>query len=115
MKSLRSDVLGFLGLASRAGAVVKGIEGTRRALRAREAKLVILAQDGSETQRTKVDPLAAASGVPQRVFGTRADLGAALGGAPVTAIAVTGRRFAEELLERIGSAEGACGRKAQRR
>lgn len=82
---------------------MKGIEGTRRAIRAGEASLVILAEDGSETQRKKVVPLAAAGGVPQTVLGTRVDLGAALGGGPLTAVAVTGRRFAEELLERTGA------------
>ena len=99
----------------RAGAAVKGTDGTRRALKAGEVSLVILASDGAETQLRKVVPLAEARGVPRRVLGTRADLGAAVGGGPLTAIAVTGRRFAKELLVRMGGGERDGGRNAQRR
>ncbi|MFC1660624.1 L7Ae/L30e/S12e/Gadd45 family ribosomal protein [Gemmatimonadota bacterium] len=102
MRSRRAEALALLGLAQRAGAVVKGIDGTRRCLRKGEARLVLLAQDGSESQRRKVAPLAEARGVPWRFLGNQVELGAALGSGPLTAVAVTRRKLVDELLARLG-------------
>jgi ribosomal protein L7Ae-like RNA K-turn-binding protein len=95
--SRRAEALAFLGLAQRAGAVVKGTEATRLALRRGDARLVILAGDGSRTQLDKVVPLAQARGVPCRTLGDRATLGAALGSGPLTAVAVTRSGFAAKI------------------
>jgi ribosomal protein L7Ae-like RNA K-turn-binding protein len=101
-KSRRAEALAFLGLAQRAGAVAKGIDGTRRAVRRGEACLVLLAEDGSETQRAKVVPLAEARGVRCLILGDRAGLGGALGSGPLSMVAVTQKSFARELEERLG-------------
>ena len=100
-KSRRAEALALLGIAQRAGAVVKGTDATRRALRKGEVWLVVLAEDGSETQRGKVLPLAGARGVPWRTLGDRVELGAAVGSGPLTAVGVTGPGFAKELQERL--------------
>jgi ribosomal protein L7Ae-like RNA K-turn-binding protein len=63
--------------------------------------LVILASDGSEAQHRKVLPLARARDVPLVFVGGRAELGAALGAGPLTAVAVTGEGFARELKQRL--------------
>jgi ribosomal protein L7Ae-like RNA K-turn-binding protein len=101
-KSRRSEALAFLGLARRAGAVVKGTDATRRALRAGEVRLVVLAEDGSEKQREKVVPLAVAKGIPWVQLGTMDELGAALGAGPLAATGVTERQFAGEIRKRSG-------------
>ena len=101
-RSRRSEALAFLGLARRAGAVVKGTEATRRALRAGEVRLVVLAEDGSKTQRGKILPLAEANGVPWVRLGTMDELGAALGAGPLAATGVTEGRFAGEIRKRLG-------------
>jgi len=100
-KSRRAEALALLGIAQRAGAVVKGTDATRRSLRKGEVRLVVLAEDGSETQRGKVLPLARARGVPWRKLGDRVQLGAAVGSGPLTAVGVTGPSLAKELQARL--------------
>jgi ribosomal protein L7Ae-like RNA K-turn-binding protein len=98
----QSEGPALLGLAERAGALAKGTDAARRALRRGDACLVLLAEDGSEVQRQKLVPLAQRRGVPVRTLGSRAELGAVLGRGPLAAVVVTRPRFAEELETRIG-------------
>jgi ribosomal protein L7Ae-like RNA K-turn-binding protein len=100
--SRRAEALALLGLAQRAGAVVKGTEATRLALRRGDARLVVLAEDGSRTQRDKVVPLAEARGVSYTTLGDQAALGAALGSGPLTAVAVTRSGFATKIATMSG-------------
>jgi len=100
--SRRAEALALLGIARRAGAVVTGTEATRRGLRRREVRLVLLARDGSGVQRKKLIPLAEAQGVPWMDLGDRAQLGSAVGAGPLTAVGVMERGFAKSLLERMG-------------
>ena len=101
-RSPKAEVLSLLGIAQRAGAVVRGTEGTRHAIRRTEARLLILAEDGSKTQREKILPLAEARGIPWEVLGSMDELGAALGSGPLAALAVTRRRFSREIRRRLG-------------
>ena len=101
-RSRRAEALALLGLAQRAGAVVKGTVATRHALRRREAKLVLVAEDGSETQRRKILPLAKAQGVPLETLAVQNELGAALGSGPLAVVAVTRSGFAKQLMVRLG-------------
>ena len=100
--SRRAKALALLGIAQRAGAVVKGTGATRRALRKGDVLFVLLAADGSETQWNKVLPLARARGVPWKTFADRAAFGAALGSGPLTVVGVTGGSFAKELQSQLG-------------
>ena len=100
--SRRAEALALLGIAQRAGAVVKCTEATRRALRKGEVRLVLLAEDGSETQRNKVVPLARARGVTCRTLGDRTELGTAVGSGPLTAVGVTRASFAKQLQVQLG-------------
>jgi ribosomal protein L7Ae-like RNA K-turn-binding protein len=101
-RSRRSEALALLGLAQRAGAVARGAGAARHALRKGQARLLILAKDGSEKQREKVLPLARARGVPWTKLGSMDEIGSALGTGPVAVVAVTGSRFAGEIRERVG-------------
>ena len=100
--SRRAKALALLGIAQRAGAIVKGTEAARRALRKGEARLILTAEDGSETQRRKVLALARNREVPCRELGDRNELGAAVGSGPLTVIGITGAGFAKELQQRLG-------------
>lgn len=95
------DFLAFLGLARRAGHVVTGTEQTRRALRDGAARLVVTAGDASGGQLQKVTGLIRHNDVPRRTVADRAKLGKAIGCPPVSAVAVTGASFAQQLLERL--------------
>lgn len=97
------DALRWLGLARRAGAVAAGVAGTRKALRADRAHIVLIAADASEGQRRKLDGLLARRSVPVRIWRDRASLGAAIGSPPVSAVAVTGRSFGRKILEAFES------------
>lgn len=103
--SRRSDALRLLGLARRAGAVLPGTEATRRALRSGEARLIVMAGDASQTQMKKLDTTSGEGRVPRVVLGDRAELGAAIGRGPVSAVAVTADTFARQLVRGLAAHE----------
>lgn len=96
------DPMALLGMARRAGALAYGTGSTRRALKEGRAQLVLFAEDASETQRDKVMKLLRHGKTPRATLGTRQALGLAVGSAPVSAVAVTDREFAKELVARLG-------------
>jgi ribosomal protein L7Ae-like RNA K-turn-binding protein len=99
---LMPESVGLLGMARRAGAIACGTGSTRRALKEGRARLVLLAQDASEAQRDKVMNLLRHGDTPRATVGTREALGSAVGSAPVSAVAVTDKQFAKELVTRLG-------------
>ena len=100
------DPMALLGMARRAGALACGTGSTRRALKEGRARLVLFAQDASETQRDKVTKLLRHGKTPCTTLGTREALGSAVGSAPVSAVAVTDRELAKELVARLGVEPG---------
>ena len=68
--------------------------------------MILFAQDASYTQREKVMKLLRHGTRPRATLGTREALGSAVGSAPVSAVAVTDRGFAKELLARLGVKPG---------
>ena len=97
----RAEVLRLLGLARRAGAVVSGTEAVRGAIRQGEARMVLLAEDVSGPQLKKVERTLENRSIPTAKLGTRAILGAAVGRAPVSAVAVTGGSFARQVQRKL--------------
>src|SRR5687768_1690337 len=91
----RAKALELLGLAQRAGAVERGVDAARRAVREGRARLVLIAEDASAAQLKKITSLLEHRSVPCRVGGTRDALGAAVGAAALSALAVTRQDFAE--------------------
>ena len=100
MRRMR-DPLALLGMARRAGALAYGTGSTRRALKEGRARLILFAQDASETQRYKVMKLLRHETTPRATLGTREALGLAVGSAPVSAVAVTDKELAKELASRL--------------
>ncbi len=98
--------MALLGMARRAGAVASGTGSTRRAVKEGRARLVLFAQDASETQRDKVMNLLRHGQTPRATVGTREALGSAVGSAPVSAVAVADKGFAKELVARLGAESG---------
>lgn len=94
-----SRASGLLGLARRAGGVVVGTEAAREVIRAGDARLVVVARDVSPAQSAKVRRTLAGYPVRQVSWGSKEDLGAAVGLPPVSVVAVTHPRLAAELLE----------------
>jgi len=92
-----------LGLARRAGGVAAGTEAVREAIRAGQAGLVVVATDASPTQSAKIRRTLAGHPVHHVSWGSQAELGAAVGLAPLSAVAVTHPRLAVQMLELLES------------
>lgn len=86
-------LLMMLGLCQRAGKLVSGDFASEQALRRRKASLVLLAEDASERTREKFERLAADSGTPCYVAGSRSELGSALGKADRAVVVIQSRDF----------------------
>ena len=92
-------LLDLLGLAARAGGIIRGTDAVRGGIRKGEVVLAILASDGSPTQLRKLTPLLEARGVPYRVLLDRERLGSAVGRGPLSAVGLTNRGFAKRAAE----------------
>jgi ribosomal protein L7Ae-like RNA K-turn-binding protein len=102
----RSSPLQLLGLARRAGTVVFGTDAVRKAVREGRVEMVLLAADAAAGQAGKLKPLLEHREVPHMVWGTRDELGGAIGAAQVSAIAITAKSFAEQVIRRLDEHEG---------
>jgi len=94
----RADsALRLLGLARRAGAVAPGTEAVRRAIREGEARLILFARDASSVQLEKIRTTLHDRSIPRAVLGDRNTLGAAVGVARLSAVAITDGSLADRL------------------
>ena len=91
--------LRLLGLAARAGALLPGTERVREAVRAGDVILAIVAADASDNSLDKLVPLLEKRGVAHVVRYDRAQLGDAVGKAPLSAVGLTDASFAARLQE----------------
>jgi len=105
METRRSSALRLLGLARRAGAVAPGTEAVRRALRDGEALLILMAEDASSVQMKKIRTMQDDGSIPRVTLGDRATLGAALGMAELSVVAVTQASLANRLIEELEGSE----------
>ena len=92
----------LLGLARRAGAVAPGTEAVRQAVRAGEARVVLFAGDASPAQLGKIERTLKDRSIPTARVGDRETLGAAVGLAPLSAVAVTNASLAEQVVAELG-------------
>lgn len=104
-RSGASEGLALLGLAQRAGAVARGTDATRRAIERGEARLVVLAEDASPAQLEKILKSMARRSLPRGYVPSRAELGAALGAGPLSAVAVTKALLAARIARVLEAAD----------
>src|SRR5688500_1608068 len=90
-------VLGLLGMAARAGAVISGTDRVREAARGEGVRLVLLARDASANSREKLVPLLTARGISHVIRYDRNELGAAIGRGRLSAVGVMDRALADRL------------------
>jgi len=90
-------VLQLLGLAMRAGKVVSGEETVLEQIRTGRAEIVFLALDAAKNIEKKMSDKCSSYQVPLRRYGTRYDLGKAIGKGERVVIAVTDPGFARSL------------------
>jgi len=108
MGGTKGDPFRILGLARRAGAVSSGTAAVRQAIRDGRAELIVMAEDASDTQLDKIRSTIHNRTIPQVILGDRNTLGAAIGGPPLAALAVTNPSLAARLLEELSPEQGAA-------
>lgn len=92
-------VFQLLGLATRAGKVITGEDLTVREIQAERAHLVILSEDASANTAKKVTDKCNYFNVEKHVFGSREQLGHAIGKESRVVLAITDAGFASKFSE----------------
>lgn len=93
----------LLGLAQRAGKVISGDNTCRAKFQA--IKLVILSEDCSDKTREYFKYHCTKEGKPILIFGSRIDLGMALGKSPRTVVGITDFNFARQIIKLVAGEE----------
>jgi ribosomal protein L7Ae-like RNA K-turn-binding protein len=95
---------GILGLARRAGRLVVGDQGCRKALAQGRARLIILATDGSERTQKTFRELGKKAGVSTCRVASKAELGRWLGRDQVAVAAITDDQLVRKLKSIVSGA-----------
>jgi ribosomal protein L7Ae-like RNA K-turn-binding protein len=90
--------LSIIGLAARARKIISGEELVIKEIRNKKAKLVLLAEDGSDNTKKKVLDKCKFYGVPCRIVNDRYRLGKAIGKSERVVVAVNEQGFAKKLI-----------------
>jgi ribosomal protein L7Ae-like RNA K-turn-binding protein len=97
------DILTFIGLMRRAGALAIGAENAREAIFARKARLVFLAADAARGARDAItSALSETDGTADALPYSKGEIGSALGVGECAALAVLDTGFALALAQRLG-------------
>lgn len=96
----------YLGLGQRARQVVSGDFVVRVKIRKKEARLVIVAADAAAQTLKDFQRFTQKAKIPVVSFGTKAELGAALGRPPRAVVAVLDAGLAARILEVIKESQG---------
>ncbi len=97
----KKKIYGFLGLAKRAGAVAPGAFSAEKNVKAGRAKLVLVSEEASENTRKSFHDMCAYYQIPICIFGTKEELGRAIGRETCTSLAVTDPGFSAQLIRLI--------------
>ncbi|CCQ97949.1 ribosomal protein L7Ae [[Clostridium] ultunense Esp] len=101
MNGKGKNVFNLLGLAMRAGQIVSGEEPVLAAIRSNHAFLVILSTDASENTRKKIVDKCKSYRVEFVFFGSREELGQAIGKGERVILGITNQGFAAKIAEEI--------------
>jgi len=96
-----NQLLSILGLAMRAGKVVSGEDMVLRAIRSRKAKFILLSQDAGKNTKKRITNKCEFYQVPVYQYGTREELGKAIGKPERVVIAITDAGFAQKVKQLI--------------
>lgn len=98
-------IYSIMGLAEKAGKVVSGEFSTEKAIKSRKACLVVLASDASENTRKHFSDMCAYRNIPLCTYGSKEELGHAIGKQMRVNLAITDRGLADSIRKRIEDAE----------
>jgi ribosomal protein L7Ae-like RNA K-turn-binding protein len=99
---LKSDrILSLLGLSARSRNLVSGEFSTEKAVKAGKAELVIVSSDASDNTKKLFSDKCRFYGIPFYLYGTKAELGRAIGKEIRSSVAVMDKGLAETIIKRL--------------
>ncbi|NLJ75550.1 MAG: 50S ribosomal protein L7ae [Firmicutes bacterium] len=96
-----NKVYSFLGFAQRAGKLVSGEQAVEGGVRRGRMFLIVIASDASDNTRTKFVSLAHNYNVKCHIYGTKDQLGLAIGKSQRAVIGIADRNFANVIQTHI--------------
>ena len=100
-KKLRLKTYSMLGLATKAGKVVSGEFSTEKSIKSGAAYVVVVSEDASDNTKKLFSNKCKSYGVPMYFFGTKEELGHAIGKAMRTSLAVTDENLAKNIINHL--------------
>lgn len=97
---MESKLYSFLGLMQRSGNIVSGDDGVEIDIKKAKCKLLIIAEDASDNTKKKFFNMAQYRNVPVIIFGTKEELGGAIGKSARAALSVRDDGFAREFINK---------------
>ncbi len=99
---MRNDrILSLLGLAVRGRNLVSGEFSTEKAVKAGKAELVIVSSDASDNTKKLFTDKCRFYNIPFYLYGTKAELGMAIGKDVRSSVAVMDKGLAEAIIKRL--------------
>ena len=98
---MKNKFYGMLGLCAKAGAAASGAFAAEKAIKEGRAFLVIVSNDASESTKTSYEKMCNGYKVCLKFYGTKAELGKAIGKDERTIIAITNEGLSENLQKMI--------------
>lgn len=92
-----NQLLGILGLAMRAGKVVSGEDLVLKTIKSKKAKFILLSQDAGKNTSKRITDKCETFQIPVYQYGTREELGKAIGKPERVVIAITDAGFARKI------------------
>ncbi|HBQ64798.1 MAG TPA: 50S ribosomal protein L7ae [Clostridiales bacterium] len=98
-------VLGFLGLAAKAGKLVSGEEMCLRMIHKGKVRCIIMAEDASSNARQRLSKACSAAGIRCLTYGNKASLGRHIGKEIRAVVGVMDGNFSKRLMELVTGVE----------
>lgn len=99
----KKRIFSYLGLAMKSSNLVSGEFATEKAIQSREALLVLIAEDASDNTKKKFANKCDYYGVPIYFFGTKEELGKAIGKGMRTSIGLLEHGLANGIVKQLGN------------
>ena len=96
-----NKIYSLLGLAMKAGRIMSGEFATDKSVKEGSAFLVLVSEDASDNTKKKFSNTCEFYGVPRYFFGTKEELGHAIGKEMRSSLAITDEGFAKSLIKHL--------------
>lgn len=102
---MQNKVLSFLGLSMKAGKLLSGEFSVEQAVKANKAFIVIVAEDASENTKKLFKDKCTFYNIPEYEYGTKEQLGRAIGKEIRASVAVTDSGLANKIEQELKTME----------